>query len=80
MATTDPRDQRRYLYRPFVFVTSAGDGAIDIEFDWSDTYEGYELGDDWHQAHTDHDEHIEKVDALFGEWLKQRGVWDVSVY
>jgi hypothetical protein len=71
------------VYRPYVFVHRRGDEWT-VKFDWDDSFIGFEDGLDFIPDRMPDDDELyseaEAADKFLSQFLKDNGVWDVSVY
>jgi hypothetical protein len=76
-------DDFAMVYRPYVSVHRKGDGW-EVRFDWDDCYIGYESERDFTPDRMPDDDELyreaESADAFLSEFLKNTGVWNVSVH
>jgi hypothetical protein len=76
-------DDFAMVYRPYVSVRRKGD-SWSVKFDWDDSYVGFESERDFTPDRMPDDEKLysmaESADSFLTEFLKDNGVWDVSVY
>ncbi len=76
-------DDFAMVYRPYVYVARKGD-EWDVRFEWDDSFSGFEEGSDFTPDRMPFDDELyreaEAADAFLEKFLKNTGVWDVSVY